>query len=483
MRTYNQRLDEYVELNASDDMNHSQYSTAPYLNWILTSTRPMTPLERIRMGFFIQLTMVTVLVALFWGILCLCFGLLFPSLVPLTYILVSGLNIYLLEKAEKKDSIYAAQVGLSILLPFVFQHALGGMMQSGVVMIWAIVGLMGSVTFLKRAVLFKFFLVTIALFMLASAYETIILEGNGNNQVSFGLTSMNLTMVISVMFLKSVQFIKEQKTAFRKLRTQGKEIEERNQQIEKGLAIAAKLQRTNLPEGRHFMRRFKDHCIEHHPQEEISRCFYWLGSYYGKEIIVNMHGNWNGVQGVMLNLMAESFLKERIYESGVHEAEKILNDLSRHIEELLIKRMDVEVPSFSMNVMTFDWTSHELENAGSGYGVFIKQSMNDGYLNRQAKFGLKCEGAECLKDAQVHNMTVAADSQIVIYNDWLEEELSSNPMETRIKNLLSKWGKKDKTKLSELRSQFFSAFKTATEEGQAKDSILIALDLAIWDGF
>lgn len=464
-------------------MNHSQYSTAPYLNWILTSTRPLEPLERIRMGFFLQLTLVTLMGALFWGILCLCFGLLFPSLIPLTYILISGLNIYFLEKADNRESNYAAQVGLSILLPFFFQQALGGMMQSGVVMIWAIVGLMGSVTFLKRKVLFKFFLVTIALFMLASAYETIILEGNGNNQVSFGLTSLNLTMVITVMFLMSVQFIKEHKTAFRKLRTQGKDIEERNQEIEKGLEIAAKLQRKNLPESKHFMRRFKDHCIEHHSQEDISRCFYWLGNYYGKEILVNMHGPWNGVQGVMLNLMAESFLKKRIYQSGVHEAERILNDLSRHVEELLVQRMDVEHPTFSMNVMTFDWTSHELANAGSGYRVFIKQSVKHGYLNGQAKFGLKCKASECLDEAQVHSMTVAADTQIVLYNDWLEEELLNNPHETQIKQLLTEWGKKDRTKLSSLRSQYISALKNATEDGYTKDSILVALDLTIWDGY
>jgi len=82
-----------------------------------------------------------------WGALALGFGLLRPSVVPLGYVVMTALNLWLLSRTRNFPRARVAQVLLSLLLPFIFQWSLGGFVASGAMMLWAMLSLVGSLTF------------------------------------------------------------------------------------------------------------------------------------------------------------------------------------------------------------------------------------------------------------------------------------------------------------------------------------------------
>ncbi len=86
---------------------------------------------------------------LLWGGLCLAFGSYGPSVVPLSYVGLTSLNLGTLAVTRKLERARAVQVALSLLLPFLFQWSLGGLFPSGGVMLWAMIALVGSLTLTK----------------------------------------------------------------------------------------------------------------------------------------------------------------------------------------------------------------------------------------------------------------------------------------------------------------------------------------------
>jgi signal transduction histidine kinase/CheY-like chemotaxis protein len=84
---------------------------------------------------------------LVWGGISLWFGLLGPSAVPLGYVLATGANFAWLHVSKNFARARTTQVLLSLLLPFLFQWTLGGFVNSGGVMLWSMIALVGSLTF------------------------------------------------------------------------------------------------------------------------------------------------------------------------------------------------------------------------------------------------------------------------------------------------------------------------------------------------
>ena len=74
-------------------------------------------------------------------------GLWLLALIPLVYILLTGLNFTQFYFFKKFEFTRFFQVGISLLLPFMFQWFLGGFAASGMMMIWAVISLTGAMTY------------------------------------------------------------------------------------------------------------------------------------------------------------------------------------------------------------------------------------------------------------------------------------------------------------------------------------------------
>jgi two-component system sensor histidine kinase/response regulator len=84
---------------------------------------------------------------LLWGTLALAFGMTAQSVIPYGYVVATALYFGALAVTRRMGPARLVQVLLSLLLPFLFQHALGGFVPSGAVMLWSMIAIVGSLTF------------------------------------------------------------------------------------------------------------------------------------------------------------------------------------------------------------------------------------------------------------------------------------------------------------------------------------------------
>jgi C4-dicarboxylate-specific signal transduction histidine kinase len=84
---------------------------------------------------------------LLWGGLYLFFEELIASLIPFSYVVVTGFNLLYFKRSKNFHLVRIIQVFMSLLLPIILQLMLGGFIHSGAVMLWSFVALGGSLTF------------------------------------------------------------------------------------------------------------------------------------------------------------------------------------------------------------------------------------------------------------------------------------------------------------------------------------------------
>lgn len=160
---------------------------------------------------------------LVWGILCLSFDLHIASFIPFGYVVLTFLNGILWKKTEKFHVVSFLQVFLSILLPFLFQSLLGGYEATGMVMLWALLALIGLLTFssTRRAAWWSVWF--IALLVISLSWETTfsqkIPEALTSDEVQRTLLGVNLSMVSVMLFFLASYFLWLQRKATQELET------------------------------------------------------------------------------------------------------------------------------------------------------------------------------------------------------------------------------------------------------------------------
>ena len=97
--------------------------------------------------FMIYMGLLMSIGGVFWGSICFFYGLHFPSLIPYSYTILTIVNFIYFNFSKNFKLCLFYQVLMSMLLPFAFRWSLGGFISSGAVMLWAIISLVGSLTF------------------------------------------------------------------------------------------------------------------------------------------------------------------------------------------------------------------------------------------------------------------------------------------------------------------------------------------------
>jgi signal transduction histidine kinase/DNA-binding response OmpR family regulator len=82
-----------------------------------------------------------------WGTIAAVHRLWVPMVVPWGYTLTTALNLAYFAKTKRFGEVRFLQVFISLLLPFLVQWSLGGLHASGVVMLWAMLAIVGAMTF------------------------------------------------------------------------------------------------------------------------------------------------------------------------------------------------------------------------------------------------------------------------------------------------------------------------------------------------
>ena len=155
-----------------------------------------------------------------WGTLCVAAKVPSPALIPYAYVVLTALNFLFFYKTKQFIIVRHVQTFISLLLPFIFQWWLGGFEQSGAVMLWSILALASSATYLNaRSSLF--WLVAFILFTLFSFYIDDYFRRFFNYNWPSNVTRIFLLINIlcngTIIFLLFLYYVEAQKSITKEL--------------------------------------------------------------------------------------------------------------------------------------------------------------------------------------------------------------------------------------------------------------------------
>jgi tRNA A-37 threonylcarbamoyl transferase component Bud32 len=117
------------------------------------------PAARLQHRFLVYMSLLMALGAVVWSALSLGFSLLIPGVIPLGYLVATTANLGWFAASKRFERARAIQIFMSVLLPFLFQWSVGGFHASGAVMLWALVAVVGALTFTTPRTMVKWLLV------------------------------------------------------------------------------------------------------------------------------------------------------------------------------------------------------------------------------------------------------------------------------------------------------------------------------------
>ncbi|PSL20521.1 sensor histidine kinase [Shimia abyssi] len=106
--------------------------------------------DRLQHRFLIATGIVMSGGGILWGSVATFLGLHLQSSVPFAYVLITAVNLLVLQRSKNFSLARNVQILISILLPFVFQWSLGGLVASGGTMLWSMLCLSAMQSFNDR---------------------------------------------------------------------------------------------------------------------------------------------------------------------------------------------------------------------------------------------------------------------------------------------------------------------------------------------
>jgi signal transduction histidine kinase len=178
---------------------------------------------------------------LLWGTLSVIFGLAVESLAPYAYVVITAINFFILSRTKAFPIARSVQITASLLLPFGFQWVLGGFMTSGCMMIWAMMALVGSLTFDELKHNLRWAGMFIGLTVLSGFIEPRlhVPEPIRNPTVSAVFFVLNMVVVNMAVFGLTVFFVSGRKKALDELAVKNAQLASSQQALVQSEKMAA----------------------------------------------------------------------------------------------------------------------------------------------------------------------------------------------------------------------------------------------------
>ncbi len=189
---------------------------------------------------------------LLWGSIAASQSLLLPAVIPYGYTAVTVLNLSYFRLSKNFEVVRFIQVLLSLLLPFLFQWVLGGFATSGAVMLWAMLAIVGSMTFSASRTSLKWLLFYCGLTVVSGlidriAYQRFGIEPPPGVRTAFFVT--NIVVISGFVFGLMIYLLSERERVTQALAVANERITELNEHLEDQVAertaeLASSLTRT-----------------------------------------------------------------------------------------------------------------------------------------------------------------------------------------------------------------------------------------------
>lgn len=191
--------------------------------------------------FMIYMGLVMGMGGLTWGTIATFFGYPIPGIIPYAYSVLTVVNFYLLYQTKDFKSASFVQVFISLLLPFLFQWSLGGFISSGGMMLWAILSVIGSLSFYdtrsSRIWISLFILFTILSWLIDPYLVEFKVDAPDSVHVMFFV--INILIISTAIYFLVVFFINIRDKANDQLERQHNELQQSQSQLIQSEKLAA----------------------------------------------------------------------------------------------------------------------------------------------------------------------------------------------------------------------------------------------------
>ena len=155
--------------------------------------------------FMIYMGLLMSIGGVFWGSICFFYGLYFLSLIPYSYTILTIVNFTYFNLSKNFKLCRFFQVLMSMLLPFAFQWFLGGFISSGAVMLWAIISLVGSLTFQDIKLGMKWLMVYLGLTLFSGFIDSKLNDFRieVDPQITTIFFVINIAIISTIVFILS----------------------------------------------------------------------------------------------------------------------------------------------------------------------------------------------------------------------------------------------------------------------------------------
>lgn len=205
---------------------------------------------KIQKSFLVYLAIFMSFGGIVWGAVSLYYGLVFQSSFPLSYVAISIINMLIFSSTKNIRLVRFIQVLISLALPFLFQWSLGGFTASGIIMLWAILSLIASLSFQSVRTSINWLVVYIILTIASAVFDdyakAVKPEILPEDSVVFVV--INLVLISSIVFGLVVFFVEKYRIAEKNLEKQRNKLKQANQVLvnsQRSLAKAYKQMKEN----------------------------------------------------------------------------------------------------------------------------------------------------------------------------------------------------------------------------------------------
>ncbi len=197
--------------------------------------------QRLKHRFLILLGTMMSGGGLLWGTIAAINGMVWQSAVPYGYALLTVINFLVLSKVKRFGAARTFQMTISLTLPFLFQWLLGGFHSSGAVMVWAVLSLVGSLSFEDAGSSFRWLVLYWALTLGSGAIDGRLMAppqiAQGNLQGLFFV--VNFFVVNGVVWALTFFFVRRRHEAMLQLAEQKRLLEESQHALIQSEKLAA----------------------------------------------------------------------------------------------------------------------------------------------------------------------------------------------------------------------------------------------------
>lgn len=441
--------------------------------------------ERIRLSMFRLLCFGLGLGALAWAGLCLGSGLLLSAVIPLGFLVITATNLAVCRATGSMTWCMRVQVLVSLVLPFIFQAALGGIEPSGMVMFWSFVALAGALTFQGRAIAIGWVAFEVLAVLYFTLYDPVIDIGDRSGSIDPVLQrrflAFNVASVTILLFSIALSFVRVQGRMRKRLHEVRVQLEVTNTALEEqrtstqhGLRYARQIQQALLPDlgtAGHLVSESK---VFDRSLETVGGDSFWCGGHGDHHFIVILDCTGHGMPGAMLSMLLHGILNQLVYKDHETSASELIRHTQQTLDRMLHRERSGSKDGAEMAVLHFNEGNGTVTFCGLGCSLIHTHQEQAEVLRGQRALPSMMQGWNGLVDAP---LKLDETSRLHLFTDGIVDQFDP---EQRVKFSLKRLVSMLKQQANKPMEEATSAIQHGLHEwrgnaDQVDDMLLIAL--------